>query len=432
MSATYRCCSSELVGTLLVPGVHFKGRLKAIDHSAKPMNPPDERELDRLRGDIESDRVERKRSASDGNRLRRNICALANDLPGHGLPGVIFIGVEDDGGCANATIDDQLLTQLAGMKDDGNIMPIPSLIVQKHVFAGCEVAVIVVEPSRSPPVRYRGRVWVRVGPTVRAASPEEEQRLSERQRAGDLPFDRRPAPEASVNELDLDYLQSHYLPQAVAQEVLEDNRRSLDQQLQSLRLLVREVPTWGALLGLGKDPQGWIPGAYVQFLRIDGTEITDPIRSQKELTGKLADVLRQLDELLKLNISIRTEVAANSLEVRSPDYPLTALQQLVRNAVMHRLYEGTNAPVRVYWYSDRVEIQNPGGLYGQVTRKNFGTGAVDYRNPLVAEIMHHLGFAQRFGFGVPLAKSALARNGNPEPEFNFQATGVAVTVRAIQ
>ena len=138
------------------------------------MNPLDERELDRLRVHLESDRVERKQSASDRSKLRRNICALANDLPGHGLPGVIFIGVEDDGGCADTTIDDQLLTKLAGMKDDGNIMPVPSLVVQKHILSGCEIAVIVVEPSRSPPVRYQGRVWVRVGPTVRLATPEED------------------------------------------------------------------------------------------------------------------------------------------------------------------------------------------------------------------------------------------------------------------
>lgn len=250
-------------------------------------------------------------------------------------------------------------------------------------------------------------------------------------RARERPFDQRPAPDASVKELNIEYFESHYLPQAVAQEVLDDNRRSLDQQLQSLRLLVGAVPTWGALLGLGQDPQGWIPGAYVQFLRIDGTEITDPIRSQKVLTGRLGDVLRQLDELLRLNVSIRTEVAAGSLEGRLPDYPVAALQQLVRNALMHRNYESTNAPVQVYWYSDRVEIQNPGGLYGQVTPDNFGSGTVDYRNPLVAEIMHHLGFAQRFGMGIPLARRELTQNGNPEPDFDFQATRVAVTVRAI-
>ena len=359
------------------------------------MSPLDQRDLDRLRIDLESDRVERKASAADANKLRRNICAFANDLPGHALPGVVFIGVKDDGGCANLTIDDRLLTKLAAMKDDGNIMPMPSLVVQKHTLSGCEVAAIVVEPSRSPPVRYRGRVWVRVGPTVRQATPGDEQRLSERRRAADRPFDQRPAGGATVEQLDL------------------------------------EVPTWGALLGLGRDPQGWIRGAYVQFLRIDGMEITDPIRSQKVLTGRLDDVLRQLDELLKLNISLRIEVAGSSLEGRSPDYPMAALQQLARNAVMHRSYEGTNAPVQVHWYTDRVEIRNPGGLYGQVTPENFGKGTVDYRNPLVAELMHHLGFAQHFGFGVPLALNALRQNGNPKPDFRFGPTHLEVTVRAI-
>ena len=394
------------------------------------MNPVDARELERLRVDLESDRVERNRSAADRSKLRRNICAFANDLPGHGRPGVILIGVENDGDCSNSTIDDQLLTTLAGMKDDGNILPVPSLVVQKHVLSGCEVAVIIVEPSRSPPVRYQGRVWVRVGPTVRLATPEEEQRLSERRRSGERPFDQSPTPDATVEALDLAYIETHYLPHAVAQDVLDTNQRSLDQQLLSLRLLAKGAPTWGALLGFGRDPQGWIPGAYVQFLRFDGTEVTDPIRSQNVLTGRLDDVLRQLDELLKLNISTRTEVATVSREARWPDYPVAALQQLARNAVMHRRYEGTHAPVHVYWYSDRVEIRNPGGLYGQVTPENFGEGVVDYRNPLVAEIMHHLGFAQRFGLGVPLARKKLEHNGNPDPEFDFQPTQVSVTVRA--
>lgn len=394
------------------------------------MNLVGERELDRLRADLESDRVERKRSAADRSKLRRNICAFANDLPGHGLPGVILVGVEDDGECSGATIDDRLLRDLSGMKDDGNIIPIPSLVVQKHILSGCEVAAVLVEPSLSPPVRYQGRVWVRVGPTVRLATPEEEQRLSERRRAGERSFDQRPAADATVEALDLGHIRTHYLPQAVAHDVLEVNRRTLAQQLQSLRLLVDDTPTWGAILGFGRDPQGWVPGAYVQFLRVDGKEITDPIRSQKTLTGRIEDVLRQLDEILKLNVSVRTEVATGSREKRSPDYPLAALQQLARNAVMHRSYEGTHAPVHVYWYSDRVEIRNPGGLYGQLTPRNFGEGTVDYRNPLVAEIMHHVGFAQRFGLGIPLARKALNENGNPEPQFDFQPTQVAVTVRA--
>ena len=378
----------------------------------------------------ESQAVERKRNAADGDALRRNVCAFANDLPGTGRPGVIFIGVEDDGSCAGLEIDDALLTRLAQIRSDGNIQPLPSIAVGKTTIAGCEVAAVQVAPALHPPVRYRGRAWVRVGPTVQLASPEEERRLGERRQAADRPFDMRPARGAALDELDMDHVRTQYLPRAVAEDVLERNERPLDHQLRSLRLVVDGAPTWGALLGLGKDPQGWLPGAYVQFLRIDGREITDPIRDQKDLTGRLDDVLRRLDEMLGLNVSVRTEVAAAAREARRPDYPVAALRQLAWNAVMHRSYDGTNAPVRVSWYADRIEIHNPGGLYGRVKEENFGKGETDYRNPLVAEVMRHLGFAQRFGLGVPLARRELAENGNPEPEFDFQPAHVAVTVRA--
>lgn len=380
--------------------------------------------------ELESPLVERKRSGADRGGIRRNICAFANDLSGSGQVGVIFLGVEDDGQCAGIAVDDQLLRTLAQMRSDGNIQPIPSMQVERRVLDGCPVAVIQVEPANDPPVRYQGRVWVKVGPTVQVATAEEERRLIERRRAGDLPFDLRPAGSADLEALDLGYIRRIYLPAVISPDVLEWNDRSLEQQLRSLRLVHGDHPTWGGLIGCGIDPQAWVPGAYVQFLRIDGLSLTDPIKHQKELTGKLEDVLRRLDELFEINISVRTRFVDVPREARQPDYPLVALQQLGRNAVMHRTYEGTNAPVRVYWYSDRVEIQNPGGLYGQVTQENIGTGVTDYRNPLIAEMMHHLGFAQRFGMGLPIAQKALKDNGNPPPEFHFSSTHVAVTVRS--
>ena len=386
-------------------------------------------ELEVLMREGESDRVERKRSAADRSGIRRNVCAFANDLPGRGASGVIFIGVEDDGRCAGLSIDDRVLRDLAGLKDDGNILPLPSILVEKRSLGGCDVAVVIVHPSRDTPVRYQGRAWIKVGPTVREASPEEEQRLAERRRGRDLPFDLRQGAADGLDDLDLDFLRAHYLPSAVAPEVLAQNRRSFEQQLGSLRLLAGGRPTWGALLAFGRDPQRWVPGAWVQFLRIDGSSITDPVRDQKALTGRLDDVLRRLDELFRLNVSVRTDVAGRPREARRPDYPVTALQQLGWNAVMHRGYEGTHAPTRVYWYADRIEITSPGGLYGRVTAENFGTGVTDYRNSLVAEIMHHLGFGQRFGLGVPLAGEALRENGNPPPAFDFQPAQVAVTVR---
>ncbi len=122
--------------------------------------------------------------------------------------------------------------------------------------------------------------------------------------------------------------------------------------------------------------------------------------------------------------------AIRPFQLRRPDYPVVALQQLARNAVMHRTYEGTYAPVRITWFSDRVEIQNPGGPFGQVNRQNFGQpGVTDYRNPYLAEAMKNLGYVQRFGVGIPLARKELQKNGNPPPEFIVEDAHVLVIVR---
>ncbi len=388
-------------------------------------------ELLGMMADLESDRVVRKSSLSDRDKIRQAICAFANDLPGHDRPGVVFVGVHDNGTCAHLSITDDLLLTLADMRSDGNILPFPIMTVQKRSLQGCDVAVLEVQPSHNPPVRYNGRTWIRVGPRRATATAEEERRLSERRRWHDLPYDQQPMSPAMIADLDLDLFRRDYLPAAVAPEVLEENRRGTEDQLAALRFLTPAgQPNVAALLVFGKDPIRWIPAAYIQFLRLEGMDITDPIRDQKELNGPLPQVLRQLDELLGLNITTSSDVPRGPLEIKTPDYPLVALQQLSRNAVLHRSYESTNAPVRIYWFDDRVEIYNPGGLYGQVNQQNFGRpGITDYRNPLLAEAMKVLGYVQRFGMGIPLAQKQLAMNGNPPPEFQFEATGVLAIVR---
>ncbi len=386
-------------------------------------------ELITLLNDIESDRVERKASISDRKKIREAICAFANDMPDNKLPGIIFVGANNDGSCSNLLITDDLLLTLAHMRSDGNILPFPIMSVQKKLLNGCEMAVIEVQPSYYPPVRFDGRVWIRVGPRRAVASTQEERRLSEKRRTADVPFDQQPLQGASLNELDLDFFTRDYLPNAVAPEVLEQNQRSMEQQLSSLRFLDSNgTPNVAAMLVFGKDPLRWVPCAYIQFLRIDGKDVTDPILNQKEISGSLTGMLLQLDDILKINISVASDVYKGTTEIKHPDFPIIALQQLSRNAVMHRVYEDTHAPVRIYWFSDRIEIYNPGGLYGQVNKENFGLGPTDYRNPGLSEAMKVLGFAQRFGMGIPLAYKELQKNGNPKPEFRFEGNSVLVTI----
>lgn len=387
-------------------------------------------ELEAMMDDLESDLVERKESAQDGRKIRRNICAFANDLPRNEKPGVLFVGVRDDGSCASLQVDDELLNRLAAIHGEGQILPLPSITVQKKTLRGCDVAVVTVTPSTEPPVRFQGRVWVRVGPSLREGSAADERRLAERRRTTDLPFDSRPAEGTGLEALDTTFVREHYLPSAIHSDILDQNARSFAQQLRSLRLAHGDVPTWGALIAFARDPLAFVPGASIQFLQLGGKEITSPIINQQMLSGRLDDVVRQLNELIGLNVATHTSVAGALTEKRHPDYPVDALRQLAHNALMHRSYEGTNTPVRFYWYADRIEIASPGGLYGRMNGENFGQGDTDYRNPLLAEVMANLGFAQRFGLGIPLAREALLGNGNPAPEFRFQQQLVTAIVRA--
>ena len=75
------------------------------------------------------------------------------------------------------------------------------------------------------------------------------------------------------------------------------------------------------------------------------------------------------------------------------------MQQITRNAVMHRAYEATNAPVHVCWFDDRIEVISPGrSVRARERRQLRDAGAVDYPN--IAEALRTLGFVQRFGVGI--------------------------------
>jgi len=189
-------------------------------------------------------------------------------------------------------------------------------------------------------------------------------------------------------------------------------------------------PTVVSCLVIAKDPTLFVPGAWIQFLRIDGLGLTEPIKDQERISGPLIDVLEKLDTKLEAHLSSATDITGQAIEVVHPDYPLAALQQITRNAVLHRIYDSTNAPVRVTWFNDRIEVLSPGGPFGNVTADNFGQpGVTDYRNPHLAEAMRNLGYVQKFGVGIQIARAELHRNGNPEPEFDIKPNFICCTIR---
>jgi ATP-dependent DNA helicase RecG len=189
-------------------------------------------------------------------------------------------------------------------------------------------------------------------------------------------------------------------------------------------------PTPTGLLVAGGEPEQHLPGCFIQFLRFDGTELSDPVLSQHRASGTVTDVMLEIEEVLRAHIDTVVRFEGRPTEERTPSVPFEALQQLVRNAVLHRTYESSNAPVRITWFEDRVEIHSPGGPFGQVTVETIGEpGLTDYRNPTLAGVLNRLGFVQRFGVGIQISRDRLAQNGNPPLELQASIGAVAAIVR---
>ena len=176
-----------------------------------------------LIADHESDRVELTASTINTDKFGEAICAF------------LVVGVEDDGTVRGRTDTDALLRNLGALRSNVNIEPLPAMTVQKYGLPEGAVAVVEFLPSDLPPVRYKGRVWIRVGPS----------RLTEKRTALQRTFDVRPCHGRTLDELVPDLFRITYLPAAVDRAVIAENNRADKEQMASLRFydLAADCPT---------------------------------------------------------------------------------------------------------------------------------------------------------------------------------------------
>ena len=78
----------------------------------------------------ESYRLERTVSTTNTDKFCQAICAFSNDLPNGGKPGYLLIGVKDDGIVSGLKVTDDLMQNIAALRSDGNILPLPQMAVE--------------------------------------------------------------------------------------------------------------------------------------------------------------------------------------------------------------------------------------------------------------------------------------------------------------
>ena len=221
------------------------------------------------------------------------------------------------------------------------------------------------------------------------------------------------------------------MPKAIDAETLQQNNRDIKQQLASLRFydLVNDCPTNAGILLFAERPTYFIPGAYIQYVKIPAKEIIPGIEFEKEFKKCLCLDLLNIDEFMQSVIVKKSLIQKpNSMQEQIIyNYPLWSIRELIFNSIIHRNYE-SNAPILIYEFTDRIEIKNPGYLFGQVNRYNF-PNLSDYRNMEIAESLKTLGYINKFNFGISTAIKYLRDNNNPDPIFDLSlVTALKVSI----
>lgn len=379
----------------------------------------------------ETYRIERTTSTGDMDKFQEAICTFSNDLPNSRKKGYLILGARDDGSLSGIKVDDALMKKIAGIRSDGNILPLPIMSVEKVEFEEGDLVVVEVSPALVPPVRYRGRTFIRIGPRRDIASESEERVLLEKRTSYMATFDATPCFEASLKDIDTRFIENEYLPQIIDNDILRTDKRPLKEQLAAIHLYdtTHDCPTNAAIVLFGTNATFFLHGCYVQYVHFEGEDAGSEILNERQIRGSLCSILPKLESFVKDAIVTARPMPVSILREQIVfNYPELALRELLMNACMHRDYQ-SNMPIRIYQFSNRIEILNAGGLYGEARPENFPT-VNDYRNPIIAEAMRGLKYVNMFNRGIQRVKNMLKENGNPEPKFNVsKVTAFEVTVQ---
>ena len=236
--------------------------------------------------------------------------------------------------------------------------------------------------------------------------------------------DERVLERAELSLLDSDKIQRYI--QKMKEEKPGFSKLSEEQVYELLSITRKGIPTLAAILNFGLYPQGYFPQLAVTAIVVPGKEIGDVGQNSerfldnKRIEGTLSEMLAESLNFCRRNMKVRTIINPETGErTDKPEYPVEAIREAMLNALIHRDYshftEGT--PIQIDFFTDRMEIHSPGGLYGRMTVEDLGTAKPDLRNPTLATMSEFLLNTENRYYGIPTIRREMAKAGLPAPVF---------------
>lgn len=190
--------------------------------------------------------------------------------------------------------------------------------------------------------------------------------------------------------------------------------------------VVDNKPTIAALMLFSVYPQAYFPQLCITAVSVPGKEMSatgsvgERFIDNKRIEGSITQMLNDALIFVRKNMKVKTIIDAETgMRNDRTEYPVIAVRELVLNALIHRDYSihTESAPITITMYSDRMEIENPGGLYGRMTLDSLGFVSADTRNPYIAGALEIMGETENRYSGIPTIRSAMKNAGLPQPVF---------------
>ena len=185
-------------------------------------------------------------------------------------------------------------------------------------------------------------------------------------------------------------------------------------------------PTLCGILNFGSLPQIFSPNLDIVAVKCVtnnyGEEDENGIRfaDNKRIDGTLSSMLQQALIFISNNTKKATYINPVTGKREDKDeYPLKALREIVLNALIHRDYSQytENDPIRIEIYEDRIEVTNPGGLYGRLSMDQLGMVRSNIRNPYIASILETMEVTENRYSGIPIIYDEMKKANLLPPKF---------------
>lgn len=195
-------------------------------------------------------------------------------------------------------------------------------------------------------------------------------------------------------------------------------------------------PTICGIMNFGKYPQIFSPNLDIVAVRCSsdeyGVENDNGIRflDNKRLDGTISEMLKLAISFVVSNIKKATKINDDGIREDVLEYPIKAIREIVLNALIHRDYSihTENEPIRLTIFDDRIEVSNPGGLYGRLSIDELGKTHSDIRNPFIASILETLEITENRYSGIPTIYAEARKAGLIDPKFESERGTFKVTL----